>query len=439
MIPPFLARPGSGGSGRGSISTAGVVPTGGRMPADAIPKQEPPRPGGPLGSGSLGGALASRERLLTVAGVAAWISMCLSLAVEVRAAGRVSAGQLACGASLLGFAATYVGGALLPLPARARLVTLGGAAAFACWASYYPFGAFTALLCVTTAQAAFYLGPREAAAWTAASVAASSAVLGARPDLDGAHAANAAVLYGTFQVFAAIAGSIIVRAASDGDALSDASAQLLGAHTRLAEQERALERVRIARDLHDSAGHQLTALAVKLELLRASSEGAPRAAAEELLGLARAALDAVRASVRGLRSEARLSLPEALHVLARAVERPRVHLRLPEPFPDLPEHVGDALFRIAQELVTNGIRHARAQNLWLSLDRGPEGLRLEARDDGVGLAVLAPSTGLAGMQERVAELGGSLELEGRLGRGVRVTVDLPLGAGSGAGVVGAAS
>lgn len=376
-------------------------------------------------------ALAFRERTLTLAGLAAWLSMCLSLGLEVRAAGHLSPAHLAAGASLVGFAAAELCGTVLRFGARARLVSLAAASAFVCWGSYYPFGAFTALLSVTTAQACFYLDRRSITVWTAVSVTCSSAVLFLRPDLDPAHALNAALLYGTFQVFAEIAGLIIVRAARDSDALNDANARLLATHAQLAQQERLLERVRIARDLHDSAGHRLTALAVKLELLRASSDQPLRAASEELLGLTRGALEEIRASVRRLRSTARPSLREELEIVARAVERPRVHLRLPEPFPDVPDRVSETVFRVAQELVTNGIRHARAENLWMELDQAPGALRLVARDDGVGLAALVPGAGLAGIRERAAELGGSVSVEGRLGLGVRVTVTLPLDAGAG--------
>ena len=84
-----------------------------------------------------------------------------------------------------------------------------------------------------------------------------------------------------------------------------------------------------------------------------------------------------------------------------------------------------ALLRVMQEIVTNTVRHARAQNLWLVLEPTAQGVRLSARDDGHGAPALCPGNGLTGMQERVETLGGRLELHPNPGRGFALTATLP--------------
>lgn len=83
------------------------------------------------------------------------------------------------------------------------------------------------------------------------------------------------------------------------------------------------------------------------------------------------------------------------------------------------------LFRCAQEIITNAIRHAGARNLWLTLERGDEGISLRARDDGQGADGVKPGNGLRGMRERVEEYGGRLKLEAQRGAGFSAEVFLP--------------
>jgi two-component system sensor histidine kinase UhpB len=96
--------------------------------------------------------------------------------------------------------------------------------------------------------------------------------------------------------------------------------------------------------------------------------------------------------------------------------------------------LGIACFRVAQEALTNVVRHATAQHVWIELSQSASLLELVVRDDGVGFAV-APtqeqaasrgSLGLLGMKERVEILGGSLDVESAPGRGTRIRACFPL-------------
>ncbi len=83
------------------------------------------------------------------------------------------------------------------------------------------------------------------------------------------------------------------------------------------------------------------------------------------------------------------------------------------------------LLRCAQELVTNAVRHSQATNLWIGLERSPEGISLTVRDDGSGTGELIPGNGINGMRERLRELGGRLDISTGPKLGFRARAWLP--------------
>ena len=104
----------------------------------------------------------------------------------------------------------------------------------------------------------------------------------------------------------------------------------------------------------------------------------------------------------------------------------RVGVEAPEPLPPLPAAVEVAAYRIAQEALTNVVRHAGARSCAIRLSVGDDALDLEVADDGRGLpAGRGRGVGLASMRERAEELGGSLELLDRPGGGTVVRAVLP--------------
>lgn len=100
-----------------------------------------------------------------------------------------------------------------------------------------------------------------------------------------------------------------------------------------------------------------------------------------------------------------------------------------------------ALFRIAQEALTNVARHAGAARVEVLLEGGPEGFTLEVRDDGRGISAeeiaSRESLGLLGMRERAGIYGGTVEVSGRSGEGTTLTVRIPPRARDAAGEAGA--
>lgn len=210
------------------------------------------------------------------------------------------------------------------------------------------------------------------------------------------------------------------------------AADLQGSRERLVTA-REDERRRLRRDLHDGLGPQLASLTLTIgaarELLRQDADAADLLLGE-LSGHVQAAIADIRRLVYDLRPPALddFGLVPVLREQAARISQAGLQITVvaPEQPPDLPAAVEVAAFRIAQEAMTNVLRHARARACALTLTFG-EDLVLEVRDDGVGLpAGLRAGVGLASIRERTAELGGLYEAESAPGRGTRIRVSLPL-------------
>jgi signal transduction histidine kinase len=99
-------------------------------------------------------------------------------------------------------------------------------------------------------------------------------------------------------------------------------------------------------------------------------------------------------------------------------------LTLPDLTVERPSHA-EAIFHCVQEAVTNAVRHADAHNVWVELVIGAEGVEVRARDDGRGTEAISPGHGLAGMQERLEQIGGRLQLQSEPDRGFFVRAWVP--------------
>jgi len=193
-------------------------------------------------------------------------------------------------------------------------------------------------------------------------------------------------------------------------------------HAQLAEQGRAEERLRIARELHDVLGHHLTAMSLNLEVAAHQTTGAAHDNVRVAQSLARLLLGDIREIAYSMKLGRPTDIAEGLARLAEIVPVPAVHVEFP-PGVRVDPRSSHALLRCAQEFVTNSIRHAGARNIWIALKAGGAELELTARDDGVGSRELRPGGGLSGMRERLEELGGSLVIDaGTAGFALRATV-----------------
>lgn len=202
---------------------------------------------------------------------------------------------------------------------------------------------------------------------------------------------------------------------------------------RVAELTTIQERNRLAREIHDSLGHHLTAITVQLEKADAYRSLDP-IVADQAIDDARwsagRALEEARDSVRELRADAPFSLDRALGDLVRHAGDDGLRVSL--------EVAGDetaydasslvALYRAAQEGLTNVRRHARATRAEVSVRLGADAARLTVVDDGGGFSPEAETggSGLRGLRERVGLLGGRLRVDSST-TGTILLVELPGG------------
>ena len=203
------------------------------------------------------------------------------------------------------------------------------------------------------------------------------------------------------------------------------------------DQVKLREREQLARELHDTVAHHVSAIAIRAQAGRVVAASHPEAAVDALEVVEEEAsrtLAELRIMVGGLREdEAPALAPQPgvadLERLARSVgDRPRVEVDLSGDLDDLRPSVGAAIYRIAQESITNAVRHARhATRINVRVTGDDDCVRLTVRDDGDASATgrSSPGYGLVGMTERAMLLGGSFEAGPGPDRGWTVNAVLP--------------
>jgi two-component system, NarL family, sensor histidine kinase UhpB len=228
---------------------------------------------------------------------------------------------------------------------------------------------------------------------------------------------------------------------AEGEAMADAfnamldrleSARHEAARTALAAQE--AERLRVAQELHDEIGQTLTAVTIRAE--RAADDDAADApeALRQVADAVRDSLDEVRRIARELRPEALddLGLVNALIALCTRIDAqdgPSVRRELQGRLPPLSPDVELVVYRIAQESLTNALRHSGARSVTVWLQADAEALELRVTDDGRGMPVPLPAgtAGLSGMRERALLVDGRLSIEPVPDGGTRVRFSVPVG------------
>lgn len=233
-------------------------------------------------------------------------------------------------------------------------------------------------------------------------------------------------IYGLFQAFALLTTLDRMRARRTSRELREVNAQLLATRELLAETARDGERLRVSRELHDVAGHRLTALALNLELLGQEVGLSHRREWLISRGLVTELLSDLRSVVANLRRHDGIDVREALRRIADAFPTPRIHFDLDESVRVDGADKAEMIIRAGQEGLTNAVRHANARNIWLSLVQDAKTLRLEVRDDGISQRAHVMGYGLRGMQERVELLGGRIETDKSPEGGFQLRVILPI-------------
>jgi signal transduction histidine kinase len=286
----------------------------------------------------------------------------------------------------------------------------------------YPNFLVTALLVVVAWQIAWSTTLRKAIA----AVLTLAAVLAAMKCVDQVDGMSLLVLTSTcgFMLFAVSAAHLARSEASARQDLAKANAELRATHALLANNARMAERLRISRDLHDVLGHNLTSLTVHLDV----ADRLARGASVQHVRCARTIAGTLLDEVRGVVSQVRVQpvdLRTTLQSLTEGLPGLRVGLTIPDELTALDPARADAILRCVQELITNTLRHAHAQELAIEIRQSVDGaLWIAARDDGRGGEVIE-GHGLAGMRERFEALGGTLSIACAPGRGFSVQGQIP--------------
>ncbi|MEM9302578.1 MAG: sensor histidine kinase [Pseudomonadota bacterium] len=282
------------------------------------------------------------------------------------------------------------------------------------------------LLLVVAGVLPWVLDLRYGVPWLLAqNVALAIVVATTFPDVNWTSAAILCGLYLGYSSFTFVLSLVARRQARARDELRKVNSELRATQALLAESTRIAERVRISRELHDLVGHHLTALSLNLEVASHLVDGKAHDHVAQARSVAKLLLSDVREAVGTMRTDDAVNLTEAIRSLAEGVPRPRIHLSIPDELEIDDPRRAQILLRCTQEIITNTVKHADADNLWLAVDQDGEGFRIDARDDGRGTDAVDAGNGLTGMKERLRQLGGRLAVNSAVGEGFTLNAWLP--------------
>ena len=225
---------------------------------------------------------------------------------------------------------------------------------------------------------------------------------------------------------------------------ASANEQLVHYAASLEELTISRERNRLARELHDTLAHSLSAVMVQLGAVETLWESSPDAAKALLTQADTSARDGLEEARRALQSLRALPLEDlglvlALEALAKdatARAGTTLHLDLPaDNLSSLQPHIEQGIYRVAQEALENCVRHAEAKQIWVTLvhlvKQNQTGqIQLTIRDDGQGFGQSQSAStghyGVAGMEERASVIGGAFQVESEMGEGTTVQLIVSL-------------
>jgi signal transduction histidine kinase len=246
---------------------------------------------------------------------------------------------------------------------------------------------------------------------------------------------NTAFLFGLVLMFVLMLVNALLSERQSRQKLTLAHDQLRQYALRIENQATLQERNRIAREIHDSLGHALTAQSIQLEnalLFCHSNSDKTQAFVSEAKQLAAIALKEIRSSISTLRSDPLQgkTLESALTCLIEDFHS-RTNIAINYIIccaTSVTAEVQTAIYRIVQEALMNVSKHSHATQVVLKFQTTSENLHLLIEDNGSGFNPEQNTTGfgLQGMRERTVALGGQFKLVSQTGMGCRVTIDVPL-------------
>ncbi|WP_227490654.1 sensor histidine kinase [Shewanella benthica] len=218
------------------------------------------------------------------------------------------------------------------------------------------------------------------------------------------------LIYMGFQLFAYSSSQARLNEVEARIQQEQLNQQLIATRSLLSQSSQHQERVRIARDLHDILGHQLTALSLQLEVLSHKVPDELKPDVELSKHVSKELLASIRAVVKKQRDIVGLDLTAPINALMTRL--PGVKLKMHNLLPLTSTELAQELVLVLQEGISNAVRHGKAKILWLSMSQEGKRLRLVLRDNGRGRSGAPISgSGLKGMNERLAPFDGKVELK----------------------------
>lgn len=234
-----------------------------------------------------------------------------------------------------------------------------------------------------------------------------------------------ALLYGSFHLFAVLVQSSTRDAEKAKEELEQKHQQLQATQQLLQAASRQSERTRIARNLHDVVGHHLTALTIQLQVASHITEGEAKIQVDKCHQLAKLLLSDVREAVSTMRQYADVTLLDAITPLLALLPEPlEIKLQIPPDIMLHDLHQAQHLLCIVQEAISNSLKHSGASEIQIHAVVIDTKLQLTIVDNGKLSASWRPGNGIKGMQERLAECGGSLQL-GAMQQAMQLCLTLP--------------
>ncbi len=217
--------------------------------------------------------------------------------------------------------------------------------------------------------------------------------------------------------------------------LKDANEQLREYAVEKEQMGEMKERNRLAREIHDTIGHILTGISVGVEAVQVLMDIAPDAAKEQLTTIgemSKNGLNDVRRSVHKLKPDT-MEMKSLDHAIYQMVEETSKTTGAKIYF--VSYGIGlkygadeeETIFRLVQEGTTNSLRHGKASEIWIRLDKTEDGVSISLNDNGEGCATVKEGFGLTHMRERVEMLGGNISFSGENGFAIRANIPIRQG------------
>lgn len=230
------------------------------------------------------------------------------------------------------------------------------------------------------------------------------------------------LIYLGFQLFALSTSFARVSEKCAREQLEQVNQQLLTTRIILAQSSKQDERLRIARDLHDILGHQLTALNLQLEILQHKVSADLHTSVADTKHLAKQLLDNIRAVVRNQRTPLTVDIRQAVQALA--LRLPQLQLTIEGELQLESAEFAEQLLLCIQEGISNALRHGRATQIHLSLQQQHNKISILLDDNGRGCSgIINPGSGLLGINERLQAFNGTSSLI-PLAQGSRLHISL---------------